>query len=208
MSASLRNCFANLKLMRWFWLAALAGMSAQVSTSQVNEDVRDLVDARNFARADQEIQAARAKTGVTPELLEAMSWLARGELDARQYAEADRYAEETRRLAVEALAKRKMDDERRLPLALGAAIEVHAQVLAAHGERAAAVAFLRQQLAAYRTTSIAARIQKNINLLRLEGKPAPPLEEAQWLGPKPPELGGVKRASRASVLLGTLVRRL
>jgi thiol-disulfide isomerase/thioredoxin len=192
MSRSARNSFANLKLMRWFWLAALAGVSAQVITSQVNEDVRDAIDAQNFARAEHEIQAARAKTGVTPELLDAMSWLARGEMDAKQYAEADRYAEETRKLAVEALAKRKMDDERRLPLALGAAIEVHAQVLAAHGERVAAVAFLRQQLAAYRTTSIAARIQKNINLLRLEGKPAPPLEEAQWLGPKPPELAELK----------------
>ena len=178
--------------MRWLRLVALAGMSALVSTSQVNEDVRDLVDARNFARAGEEIQAARAKTGVTPELLEAMSWLARGELDARQYVEADRYAEETRKLAAAALAKRNMDDERRLPLALGAAIEVHAQVLASRGERVAAVTFLRQQLAAYRTTSIAARIQKNINLLRLEGKPAPPLEEAQWLGPKPPDLAGLK----------------
>jgi len=167
-------------------------MSAHGAPSQVIEDVRDALDAHNLARAEHDIQADRAKNGVTPELLEAISWLARAELDDKQYAEADRYAEETRKLALEALAKRKMDDERRLPLALGAAIEVHAQVLAARGELAAAVTFLRQQLAAYRTTSIAARIQKNINLLRLEGKPAPPLEEAQWLGPRPPVLADLK----------------
>jgi len=178
--------------MRWFWLATLAGMSAHVAPSQIAEDVRDALDAHNLARAERYIQADRAKNGVTPELLDAISWLARAELDDKQYSQADRYAEETRKLALEALAKRKMDDERRLPLALGAAIEVHAQVLAARGERAAAVAFLRRELAAYRTTSIAARIQKNINLLRLEGKPAPPLEEAQWLGPKPPALAELK----------------
>jgi thiol-disulfide isomerase/thioredoxin len=178
--------------MRWFWLATLAGMSAHIAASQITEDVRDALDAHNFARAERAIQVDRAKNGVTPELLDALSWLARGELDAKQYDEADRYAEETRKLAVKALAKRKMDDERRLPLALGAAIEVHAQVLAARGERVAAVAFLRQQLVAYRTTSIAARIQKNINLLRLEGKPAPPLDETQWLGPNPPTLAELK----------------
>ena len=178
--------------MRWFWLTVLAGMCAHVAPGQIIEDVRDALDAHNLARAEHDIQADRAKNGVTPELLEAVSWLARAELDDKQYNEADRFAEETRKLALETLAKRKMDDERRLPLALGAAIEVHAQVLAARGERTAAVTFLRQQLAAYRSTSIAARIQKNINLLRLEGKPAPPLEEAEWLGPKPPELADLK----------------
>ena len=30
-----------------------------------------------------------------------------------------------------------------------------------------------------------ARIQKNINLLSLEGKPAPPLELKEFLGPRP-----------------------
>ena len=178
--------------MRWFWLAVLAGVSSQVGTSQVIGDVRDAVDSHNLARADRAIQTARAANGVTPELLEAISWLARGEMDAKQYDQAERHAAEVRKLALEVLAKRRLDDEHHLQVALGAAIEVHAQVLAERGERVAAVAFLRQQLAAYGTTSIAARIQKNLNLLRLEGKPAPPLEEAQWLGPKPLELAQLK----------------
>jgi thiol-disulfide isomerase/thioredoxin len=74
------------------------------------------------------------------------------------------------------LKTRKLDEEPRLPLALGAAIEVQAQVLAARGERSAAVDYLNRQLAAYRTTSIRTRIQKNIHMLSLEGKPAPKLE--------------------------------
>ncbi len=178
--------------MRWFWLLATAGIVAPVAPGQVIEDVRDALEARDFARAERSIQAGRAKNGVTPELLEAISWMARGELDAAQYDAADKYATETRNLAVQMLPKRKLDDDHHLQVALGAAIEVHADVLAARGERVAAVAFLRQQLAVYRATSIAPRIQKNINLLRLEGKPAPPLEETQWLGPKPPSLAELK----------------
>ena len=42
------------------------------------------------------------------------------------------------------------------------------------------------------TTSIAARIQKNINLLTLEGKPAPPLEMTEWLGTRPVPLERLK----------------
>ena len=44
------------------------------------------------------------------------------------------------------------------------------------GRRGEAVAFLTSELAKYSTTSIAARIQKNINLLSLVGKPAPQLD--------------------------------
>jgi thiol-disulfide isomerase/thioredoxin len=166
----------------------LVELVRSAAAGQVIGDVRDAIDNRDFARGERYIEAYRGRQGVTPELLEALSWMARGELDAKQYTEAERYAEETRKLAIEALAKRKIDEERHLPIALGAAIEVRAQVLAAQGERAEALAFLRRELAAYRTSSITARIQKNINLLTLEGKPAPALEEAQWLGPKPPSI--------------------
>ena len=76
--------------------------------------------------------------------------------------------------------------------ALGAAIEVHAQVLAARGNRAEAIAYLNTELAAWRETALAPRIQKNINLLTLEGKPAPVLDAAHWLGAQPPALASLK----------------
>jgi thiol-disulfide isomerase/thioredoxin len=38
----------------------------------------------------------------------------------------------------------------------------------------------------YRGTSLQKRIQKNINLLTLEGHPAPPLDLSESIGPKPP----------------------
>ena len=126
--------------------------------------------------------------GVTPEYLEALSWLARGDLITRQFDKAEANAKETEQLAVQSLATRPLDAEPHLPLALGAAIEVEAQLMTANGDRAGALALLRKDLATYRSTSIRTRIQKNINLLTLEGRPAPALEETEFLGAKPAPL--------------------
>ena len=51
-----------------------------------------------------------------------------------------------------------------------------------------AVQFLRHELNTYADTSIHKRIQKNINLLSLEGQPAPELDLSEYLGPEPPRL--------------------
>ncbi len=82
---------------------------------------------------------------------------------------------------------RRLDTDPWLPTALGAAFEVHAQVLAARGERPEAIAFYASANSetAFGATSIGERIRKNINLLDLEGKPAPALETGEWLGPRP-----------------------
>jgi cytochrome c biogenesis protein CcmG/thiol:disulfide interchange protein DsbE len=71
---------------------------------------------------------------------------------------------------------RRIDTDPWLPTAVGAAIEVHAHVLAARGDIPEAVTYLREQAKTWNGTSIEDRIHKNINLLSLEGKPAPPLE--------------------------------
>src|SRR5579863_6261999 len=143
-------------------------------------DVRSLIAQHNLAAADQQIQVYQKRAGTTPELAAAVSWMARGALDGRNYDQADKYAIETRKLSDSLLTARKLDAEPWLPLALGASIEVHAQVLAARGERPEAVDYLRGQLQAFANTSIAERIRKNINLLSLEGKPAPALDEPEW----------------------------
>jgi thiol-disulfide isomerase/thioredoxin len=153
--------------------------------------VRGASDAHNFTLAVREIQNYRMTAGATPDLVEALSWLARGELDAKQYDEAERYAAETRQLCLDAL-KRGGQAPEQIGTALGASIEVHAQALAAHGQRSEAIAFLNTELAAWRRTPIAARIQKNINLLSMVGKPAPALDTAHWLGARPPSLAALK----------------
>src|SRR6266852_1898775 len=170
----------------------LTGLIAVAAWANIVADVRALIDHNNFTLADAMLQKYRTEHGVTPEMVEALSWLGRGSLAAKQLDKAQAYAVETQRLAVEQLKNRPLDAESHLPLALGAAIEVQGQVLNERGDRSGAVAFLRKELAAYRATSIRTRIQKNINLLSLEGKAAPALDQREYLGAKPVPLTSLK----------------
>jgi thiol-disulfide isomerase/thioredoxin len=159
--------------------------------ASVVNDVRALVAAHDFAAADREVRAYQTRQGATPELATALSWLARGSLDAKQFDRADSYATEARGLADRLLETRKLDADSWLPIALGASIEVHAQVLAARGDRPEALAFLRAELKLFSNTSLTERIRKNVNLLSLEGKPAPPLDVAEWVGARPVPLASL-----------------
>jgi thiol-disulfide isomerase/thioredoxin len=158
----------------------------------VVEDVRTALAQNNFGAADSYLNSYRARNGVTPEYVEAYSWMARTALNAHNYDQAAAYAKQTSTLVQDQLKQRPLDAEPRLPLALGAAIEVQAQTLAARGQRAQAVAVLQTALRTYGSTSIRARLQKNLNLLSFEGKPAPALREEQFLGSKPPALAQLK----------------
>ncbi|MEI9975385.1 MAG: hypothetical protein WDO73_26955 [Ignavibacteriota bacterium] len=102
-------------------------------------DVKELIARNDLATAERTVRASQKQTGSTPEFAAALSWLARGELNARQWDRADAYAVEARKLSDELLRARKLDSDPWLPTAVGAAIEVHAQVLAAHGARSEAV---------------------------------------------------------------------
>jgi thiol-disulfide isomerase/thioredoxin len=170
------------KLIPTAFLAAFLAMAAVVT------DVETAMSHGNFPLAQAILQNYRSQRGVTPEYLEGLSWIARGDLMTRQFDQADVNAKETEKLAVQALAARPLDAEPHLPLALGAAIEVEAQVLTANGDRTGALALLHKDLLAYSNTSIRTRIQKNINLLSLEGRAAPALEEREFLGAKPAPL--------------------
>src|ERR1019366_7520273 len=138
-------------------------------------DVKDMVARNDLAAAERAVRASQKGAGNTPEFAAALSWLARGEFQAKQFARADAYAVETRKLADQLLRTHKLDGDAWLPTAVGAAIEVHAQVLAARGERGDAVVFLREQSALFGATSIGERIQKNLNLLSLEGRSGCPI---------------------------------
>lgn len=155
-------------------------------------DVHAELARNSFSAAESELNAYRSQHGVTPEYLEALSWMARGAASVGQWDQATTYATETRTLCEQQLTKRKLDSEPHLPLALGAAYEVLAQSLDAKGQHAKAVSLLRSALTRYGNTSIRARLQKNLNVLVLVGQPAPALQEAQYLGPKPPTLASLK----------------
>jgi len=155
-------------------------------------DVRVLIARHDVATAEREVRSYQSQAGATPELAAALSWLARGALDNRQVDQAENYAAETRKMTVELMRTRRLDADPWLPTALGASIEVHAQVLAARGERTEAIGFLRQQLGLYGATSLGERIRRNLNLLNLTGKPAPALDQQEWLGAKPVPLTALR----------------
>jgi len=154
-------------------------------------DVKEMIARNDLPSAERTVRASQREAGSTPEFAAALSWLARGELGAKQLERADAYALETRKLADQLLHARKLDSDPWLPTAVGAAIEVHAQVLAARGARSEAVTFLNEQLGLFGNTSISDRIHKNLNLLSLEGKVAPALDESDWLGARPVALSAL-----------------
>jgi thiol-disulfide isomerase/thioredoxin len=165
-------------------LAVLLALSA-ASFAGITDDVREALSRNNVSAAEAELQSYRGRQGVTLDYVEALSWMARADLLSHQLDRADNYAKQTETLSRQLLAKRPLDAEPHLPIALGAALEVQAQVLAARGETAQAVALLRRAVETYRNTSIRARLQKNLNVLGLAGQPAPPLKVTSYLGPKP-----------------------
>jgi thiol-disulfide isomerase/thioredoxin len=158
------------------------------SFADLTTDVRTALAQSNFAGAKSELENYRTAHGVDPDYLEALSWMARASLSAQQLDQAATYAKQAETLAREQLQHRALDAEPHLPLALGAAIEVQAQVLTARGQQTQAVALLRHSLTLYGNTSLRARLQKNLNLLGLTGQFAPPLRLGEYLGlhPKAP----------------------
>src|SRR5580698_9771343 len=156
------------------------------------EDVRTALARDNFSAAESDLNSYHSTNGVTPEYVEAYSWMARAALNARNYDQAAAYAKQTMTLVQDQLKQRPLDAEPHLPLALGAALEVQSQVLADRGQRTQAIAVLQAALHTYGSTSIRARLQKNLHLLSFEGKPAPALREEQFLGSKPPALAQLK----------------
>jgi thiol-disulfide isomerase/thioredoxin len=150
------------------------------------DNVRFALAQNNFSAAESTLNSYRSQQGVTAEYLEAYSWLGRAALDQGQYEQAAAYAKQTKSLVFEQLKQRSLDADPHLPIALGAALEVQSQVLAERGQRTQAVALLQAALRTYGNTSIHDRLQKNLNLLLLQGKLAPALKSDESLGAKVP----------------------
>jgi len=106
----------------------------------------------------------------------------RAALAANRLDQARAYAADAYDLAVERSKVQPLASDISLENALGAAIEVQAHVRAAQGRRSDAVYFLQRELETYRGSPLHMRIQKNINLLSLEGQPAPALQAGDELG--------------------------
>jgi thiol-disulfide isomerase/thioredoxin len=150
------------------------------------DDVRTVLAQKNFADAEAKLDGYRSERGLTPEYLEAYSWLARAALEQRHYEQAEHHATPTKFMVLAQLKTRELDADAHLPIAPGAALDVQSQVLAARGQTLAALNLLRTALRNYGNTSIQERLQKNLNLLSFQGKVAPALKVNESMGAKLP----------------------
>ena len=175
-----------------FALAALLFVGQSPRPVTLVAEVRAAIAAHDLARAEAIVAKRRADQGNTPEVLEAASWLGRGALAEGKLDQADKYAIDVQKQIIAALAGRPVDVDPKFATALGATIEVQAQAGAARGARSEAVTYLQRELEKYRSTSMLKRIQKNINLLTMEGQPAPSLDRSETIGPAVPPAQDLK----------------
>src|SRR5580700_1066669 len=129
-------------------------LAMAASGSTLVENVRESIARDDLPRASEMIRSYRAAKGVTPEAVEALSWMARGELAQKNLVEADKYAQETYKLSQEQLKSHPLLRDANLQIAIGAAVEVEANVLVTRGQRAEAITYLNDQLKTYYATPL------------------------------------------------------
>lgn len=173
-------------------LIVLVLLLTSFSSAGIVDDVRESLAQSNFSAAESRLKSYKSQSGVTPEYLEALSWMARAALSMQQYTQAEAYAKQTLSLSAPVVAKHSIDSDEHLETAVGAGYEVQAQVLAGRGQKAQGVAVLRRALQTYGNSKIAPRLHKNLNLLTFVGQPAPALESPEFLGPQAPSLAEFK----------------
>ena len=193
----MRKLVCSLALALVAGAPAFAGQATTAPTvptvPNVIGDVRAAIAKGDFALGESILERFRAEHGTTSQALEALSWLGRGALAADALDKAYDYALRTEDLVREALQKNSnLDVDRWVPIALGASFEVQAQVLGRKNRTSEAIYLLENAKQEFKDTSIITRLQKNVLLLTLEGKPAPALEFAEQIGPRPPTLAELK----------------
>lgn len=164
-------------------LAALLAPSAARAGDLVR-GVRFKLSAGDLPSAEAAVEDYRRASGVDPEYLDALGWLARGAAILRRPETAEAYVAELRRQIRE--------EKPEMIIPLGAAIEVEGKLRAAKDGRGAAIRFLEDELGRAQDLALRSRISKNLNLLALEGQPAPELGAVAHVGPEPPRLADLK----------------
>ena len=151
---------------------------------ELTRTIRLKLSAGDLASGEAALEDWKRTNGEDGEYLDGLAWLARGALLLGRDDQALAYVHEVRlRIPAETAATGN---------ALGAAIEVEGRVLLEREGRGSALRFFEQELGRARDTALRSRISKNINLIALEGSPAPELLPAAHVGPTPPALADLR----------------
>jgi len=121
-------------------------------------------------------------TGVDAEYLNAVGWIARGAQMLQKPDVADRYVAE--------LHQQIPEEKDGLIVPFGAAIEVEGRLILARQGRGMALRYFKAALARAKDPTLRSRINKNINMLTMEGESAPPIDMTDYVGAAP--TGGTK----------------
>jgi thiol-disulfide isomerase/thioredoxin len=146
--------------------------------------VRMKISAGDLATGLAMAEDYKKATGVDEEYLNAIGWIARGAemLDRPEIA----------REALAELRREIPTEKQEMLTPYGAGIEVEGRLIAAREGRGAAVRYFENQFAQAKAPSLRSRISKNINLLTMEGHPAPALDGTDFVGTKPPSLASLR----------------
>ena len=168
-------------------------VAAQPPPSPVS-GIRNKLSAGDLLSAESILEVHRAKNGQDSTWLLGLSWLARGAMLLDDTAKARRYASEVLRICAERLAQgADLVRNHDLEIPFGAAVEVEAQRLERTSGASRAAEYLQGELQqVHAPVTLVARLNKRLNMIALEGKPAPEFAVEDFIGAQPPALGSLR----------------
>lgn len=140
---------------------------------QTIPEIRYKLSAGDLTSADAIADEFCNASGATSECADAVAWLARGAFYLHESGRSRVYLDQAKVLTAKVSAKTRPEDDAYLAAAIGAELEIEAQLLVQEGHREKAIQLLSDALPHWELWSIKARIQKNLNLLTLVGQPSP-----------------------------------
>jgi len=158
-------------------ILALVLVASSSQAADLVRGVRFKISAGDLATGMAQVEDYKREHGADAEYLDAIGWLARGAEMLRRPDLAREYVAE--------LHREIPNEKAELLTPFGAAIEVESKLIAARDGRGAAIRFLDGELARATAPSLRSRISKNINLLSLEGQPAPEVDALASMRGKP-----------------------
>ncbi len=151
-------------------------IASAVSQAAVVADIRNKLSANDLSSAEALAEDYYRANGANSEYAAAVSWLARGAVMLGNTEAAGRYLSQAKTLVGDLSKTSSIESDRFLETATGASIEVEAQLLEKQQGRDRAVAFLTKELEHWKKTPLERRVLKRLNMLTLEGQPAPELD--------------------------------
>jgi thiol-disulfide isomerase/thioredoxin len=171
-----------------------ASLLPPMASAQQADDVRMIrlkISAGDLPSAESILEVHRTEKGEDPEYLLGLAWLARGAALTGEWKAAAGYATSAREIARSRLSTAAdYESNREAVYALGTAIEVQAQALAASGKKNEAIRFLEESSRAQEKApfNLRARIWKRRNQIELVGRKAPGFGSEDRVGGPGPSL--------------------